>query len=226
MVRNRHTSYFIAGVILMGLGGLFLFAQLLGGTFWSYFWPYLIIIAGLTFLGAMVYIGHGAGGLAIPGTVITTIGVILFFQNLLGLWRSWAYAWTMILIAVGVGMYLMGVWNYSDRAKRVGKNLAGLGAVLLVLFGTFFGLGFSFLGFGFAARVIWPVTLIVIGAILVMRWGKVLKQEPAESIRASSAPLTTNPQLPALPVTMPVSQSAPPLEISEASPDLSSPQTA
>src|SRR4051795_12353379 len=92
MVRNGQTSYFIAGIILMGLGGLFLIAQLLGGTFWAYFWPYLIIVAGLTFLAGMVYTGRGAGGLAIPGTIITTVGVILFFQNLLGWWQSWSYA--------------------------------------------------------------------------------------------------------------------------------------
>jgi hypothetical protein len=176
MVRNRQTSYFIAGIILMGLGGLFLFAQLLGGTFWSYFWPYLIIIAGLTFLAGMVYAGRGAGGLAIPGTIITTLGFILFFQNLLGWWQSWAYAWTVLIIATGAGLYLMGVWNYSERVKRVGANIALLGGVLLLLFGTFFGLGFSFLGFGFAARVIWPLTMIVGGALLVIRWGKVLNQ--------------------------------------------------
>jgi len=186
MVRNRQTSYFIAGIFLMGLGGLFLFAQLLGGTFWSYFWPYLIIVTGLTFLASMIYRGRGAGGLAIPGTIVTTLGVILFFQNLLGWWQSWAYAWTMLVVATGIGIYLMGVWNYSEKAKRRGVNIAAIGGALLLLFGTFFGLGFSFLGFGFAARVIWPLAMIVVGAFLVMRWGKVLNQ-PASTTEIESA---------------------------------------
>ena len=56
MVRNRQASIFVAGIILMGLGGLFLIAQLLGGSFWAYFWPYPIIAAGLTFFVAMVTI--------------------------------------------------------------------------------------------------------------------------------------------------------------------------
>jgi hypothetical protein len=188
MERNRQTSMFIAGVILMGLGGLFLIAQVLGGSFWSYFWPYLIIGVGLTFLVALVTSGRGAGGLAIPGSVVTTVGIILFFQNAFGWWESWAFAWTFIVIAVGIGIYTMGIWNQSEKAKRNGLNIAGIGVVLLFVFGAFFGLGFSFLGFSFAARVIWPLVMIGIGAFLVIRWSMALKQRPSNAIEESSIP--------------------------------------
>ncbi len=186
MVRNRQSSMFIAGVILMGLGGLFLVAQVLGGSFWSYFWPYLIIGVGLTFLVAMVTSGRGAGGLAIPGSVVTTVGIILFLQNAFGWWESWAFAWTFIVIAVGIGIYVMGIWNQSEKAKRNGLNIAGIGGILLFVFGAFFGLGFSFLGFSFAARIIGPLVIIGFGAFLVMRWGMALKQHPSSTIGESS----------------------------------------
>jgi hypothetical protein len=175
MARNRQTSMFIAGVILMGLGGLFLIAQLLGGTFWAYFWPYLIIGVGLTFLVSMITGGRGAGGLAIPGSVVTTVGTILFIQNAFGWWESWTFAWTFIVISVGVGIYMMGVINESEKAKSTGVNIAGIGAVLLFVFGAFFGMGSSFLGFSFAGRIIWPLMMIAVGAFLVVRWNMALK---------------------------------------------------
>jgi hypothetical protein len=169
MVRSQQATVFVTGTLLMGLGGLFLIAQLLGGHFWAYFWPYPIIAVGLTFLAAMVTRGRGAGGLAVPGTIITTIGFILFIQNSFGWWESWAFAWTFIVISVGAGILIMGYWNGSERTMRNGLRIALIGLLLLMLFGTFFGLGFSFLGFGFAARVIWPLIMVGIGAILIMR---------------------------------------------------------
>jgi hypothetical protein len=169
MARTSQTSAFVFGVLLMGLGGIFLIAQMLGGNFWAYFWPYPIIATGLAFLAAMVNRGRGAGGLAIPGSIITTVGLILFLQNSFGWWESWAFAWTLIVISVGVGIFIMGYWDSKENLQRVGLLIAGIGAALLFLFGTFFGLGFSFLGFRFAARVIWPLMLIGVGAILALR---------------------------------------------------------
>jgi hypothetical protein len=188
MVRSQQTTAFIAGVILMGLGGLFLIAQLLGGSFWAYFWPYPIIAAGLTFLFAMVANGRGSGALAIPGSIITTIGVMLFIQNSFGWWESWSFAWTLIVVATGVGIYLMGIWNQAEKAKRTGLNVAGIGLLLLMLFGAFFGMGFSFLGFGFAARMMWPIILIGIGAFLVLRGVVVIGQRSPKSNDESSTP--------------------------------------
>lgn len=181
MVRNQQITPLIAGVALMGLGGLFLIAQLLGGNFWAYFWPYPIIAVGLTFLVTMISRGRGAGGLAVPGSVITTVGLLLFLQNSFGWWESWAFAWTFIVISVGVGIFMMGIVNHSDNAKRNGLRIAAIGVLLLIPFGIFFGLGFSFLGFTFATRVIWPLILMGVGAVLVLRG--VL----AHSLRAPSA---------------------------------------
>ena len=134
MANKQPIGLFVAGLALMGLGGLFLIAQLFGGSFWGYFWPYPIIALGFTFLATMVSRGRGAGGFAIPGTVITTIGVLLFIQNSFGWWESWAFAWTFIVIAVGVGIFLMGYWNESEGSKRTGLNIAGIGTLLLIIF--------------------------------------------------------------------------------------------
>lgn len=191
MVSNRPAGAFVAGVILMGLGGLFLIAQLLGGTFWAYFWPYPIIAAGLTFFIAMITGGRGSGAFAIPGSILTTLGIILFLQNTFGWWESWTFAWTLVVMSVGVGLYLMGVWNENEKVKRVGVYIAAIGGLMLLLFGAFFGIGYSWLGFGFAARILWPLILIGVGAVLVMRGGKVLNKR---SISANQEPSMPAPQ--------------------------------
>jgi hypothetical protein len=188
MVLNRQTGSFVAGVLLMGLGGLFLIAQLLGGHFWAYFWPYPIIATGLAFFYAML--ATQRGGFAIPGSIITTIGVLLLLQNSFGWWESWAFAWTLIVVAVGVGITLMGMMNHATRATRNGLRIAALGMGLFFVFGTYFGMGFSFLGFGFATRVFWPLMLIGGGALLALRSVVNLSQHSLKEDRPVSIPDT------------------------------------
>jgi hypothetical protein len=150
--------------------------------------------------------GRSASGLAIPGSIITTIGVILLLQNSFGWWESWAFAWTFIIISVGAGIFLTGLRNQNEKTQRAGLIVGGIGFVLLLPFGTFFGLGFSFFGFGFAGRVIWPLMLIGAGAFLAMRGVVLLSQRSSEvSSQASLTPLE-----PARPLGEPVRSVATP----------------
>lgn len=198
MVLNRQVGLFVAGLMVMSLGMLFLIAQLFGGSFWGYFWPYPIIAAGLTFFYFFMVGGRGVSGLAIPGSIITTVGVLLMLQNSFGWWESWAFAWTFIIISVGVGIFLMGLRSQNEGSQRAGLLVAGIGVLLLIPFGIFFGLGFSFLGFGFASRVFWPLMLLGAGAFLALR-GVVAMT--AKSANATSVPV--------IPESMPESRPEP-----------------
>ncbi len=55
--------------------------------------------------------GKQVSGLAIPGSIITGIGLLLLFQNLTSYWESWSYGWTLIIIFVGAGIYLAGLYG-------------------------------------------------------------------------------------------------------------------
>jgi hypothetical protein len=191
MVLNRQVGLFVAGLMLMGMGMIFLIAQILGGNFWGYFWPFPIIAIGLTFFYFFLSGGRGSSGLAIPGSIITTIGVILMLQNSFGWWESWAFAWTFIIISVGVGIFLMGLRSQSEGSQRAGLLVAGIGVLLALPFGIFFGLGFSFLGFGFASRVIWPLMLLAGGAFLALRGVVAISHHSAQT-----TPTTTELSLP------------------------------
>jgi hypothetical protein len=78
--------------------------------------------------------GKSVSGLAIPGSIITTIGLMLFLQNLTGHWESWAYGWTVILMSVGAGIFIMGALGGQEAQRRSGIQLLKLGGLLFVIF--------------------------------------------------------------------------------------------
>jgi hypothetical protein len=104
-------------------------------------------------------------GLAIPGSIFTAIGLMLFLQNLFGHWESWAYGWTVILMAVGVGIWIMGWYTDSPAQRESGLRVVKIGAVLFLIFGGFFEMIFNSFAF---SEFILPVALILLGAYLLL----------------------------------------------------------
>ena len=170
---NRAGRIF-GGLVLIGLGVLFLLLQVFDFEFWSIGWPFIIILAGLLFFLLMVLGGRRAGGLAIPGSVVTTVGLILFFQNSTDNFQTWAYAWTLITVAVGVGRMIQGAWTNESRTVTEGRRVVGVGLVLFLLGFAFFELLLNLSGFGFGGigGYVWPVLLILIGLYLVLSRGR------------------------------------------------------
>ena len=110
-----------------------------------------------------------AAPLAIPGTIVSTVGLILFYQNATGRFESWSYAWGLILAAVGVGIALTGSLQDNAKQQREGRQLASLGLALFAAFGLFFEL-FVFRGFAIGVwRYLLPLVLIGGGLYLLVR---------------------------------------------------------
>lgn len=155
------------GVLLVVLGIFFLLAQFVNVDWGSVAWPFFIIVPGALLLAAAAVGGKGAAGLAIPGSIVTTVGLILFVQNLTGRFESWAYAWGLVLTAVGVGQYLRGQWAGEEAARQSGLRFGALGLLLFLLFGIFFEL-FIFNQIPLLQNW-WPLILIGIGVFLLVR---------------------------------------------------------
>ena len=69
-------------------------------------------------------------GMVIGGTVVTTVGLVLLYQNSTGRWESWAYAWALVgPAASGLGLLLWGVRTGDPTEIRNGTwaLLGGLG---------------------------------------------------------------------------------------------------
>jgi hypothetical protein len=151
----------VGGVIFVLLGLLFLASELLPQTFAFWEWPFIIIGLGGVFL--LWAILAGTGGLAVPGAILTGIGGILYYQNLTGDWASWSYIWALIPGFVGLGVIISGIIDGNIKeAFTGGLTLLMISGVLFFAFGSALGLEHELIQY-------WPVLLIVLGLIALVR---------------------------------------------------------
>lgn len=162
MDKRRRTSI-VGGAILILVGGLLFTAQILPDLmpdFWEIIsWPWAIIGIGLFLfaLGAAL----GEPGLAVPATIVGGIGGILAYQWYTGDWQSWSYIWALIPGFVGLGIVLMSLLG-GEASLKDGGTLIFISFIMLAIFGSFFG------AIGLAGQY-WPVLLILLGVVLMVR---------------------------------------------------------
>ena len=130
----------ILGLVLVVIGALALLGRALSIDILGLGWPLFVLIPGIVMFAGGVAIGGRAGlGLAIPGGIVTMVGVVLSAQAATGLWATWAYAWALVAPG-GVGLAFL-VYGLITRQPDLARNgvpilLTGLG--LFVAFGLFF----------------------------------------------------------------------------------------
>lgn len=169
---SPRTPGLIFGTLLIVLGVLFLVQQFLAIDIWDWMWPFLILFAGLFFFAMMFAGGRSSAGLAIPGSILTMVGLILVVQNVFDLFQTWAYAWALVFpVSLGVGQYIDGVWRADPGRKAHGLRQIQAGLILFVLLGAFFELVINLSGFSSdrLAQYAWPLILILFGLWLLAR---------------------------------------------------------
>jgi hypothetical protein len=173
-MRNERYYSPLGGLFLIGLGVFFLVGQFMSGWFWHFMWPAILLGLGMLFFVGMLIGGRDGetGGLAIPGSILTTLGLIFFFQVITNHWASWAYMWTLLApTSVGVGLILFGWWNHRPQLFPAGLILIGIGLCLFVLLGGFFELLIGIAGFHTPGRILWPLMIILLGVFLLVQRG-------------------------------------------------------
>jgi len=187
MSSQRNTGSLVGGSLLVIFGILALLGQLFRNfNFWETFWPFFVIGVGLLFFVGMFAGGRSISGLAIPGSIITTIGLMLFYQNITNHWESWAYGWTVILMSVGLGIFIMGIWGQNLTQRAAGLRVLRIGLILFVIFGAFFELIFT-AGRPFGLRsVIFPAGLILLGLYLVLARSGLLSSRSDNAVPEST----------------------------------------
>lgn len=163
---RRKRGSLIAGLLLLLVGGALLLNQFYPSFFdpilpESFTWPWYVIGTGLVFLFMAFLTGNG--GLAIPGSIITTVGGILYYQNSTGDWESWAFVWALIPASVGVGMLISALIDGNSGAAKGGLWLVAINLVIFLIFWSAFRRDSMFLA------QYWPVLLIVAGLILLIQ---------------------------------------------------------
>lgn len=165
--RNIVNWQFYLGFVMLVTGGLFLVDQFLPIRIMDVFWPLLIVFLGLTFFVGMLTAGRQGAGLAIPGAVITTIGLLLFLQNTFNLWVTWSYAWGLLVSAVGLGMLIMNLYLKRLALRRAAGLLIGIGLTLFVVFGIFFEIILDISGADIASGVFLGGGLVLLGLFII-----------------------------------------------------------
>jgi hypothetical protein len=178
MNTNRsNAGALIGGALLIAFGLLSLAGQFIRGVNWGSLWPFIIIgIGGLFFIG-MFSGGKSTAGFAVPGSIVGGIGLVLLFQNITGHWESMAYFWTLIILFVGLGIYIMGWYGENAEQRKSGAGVMKVGFILFIIFGAFFESIFSSFN-----NMIIPILLILLGGYLVvMRSGLFGRKEKQET---------------------------------------------
>jgi hypothetical protein len=136
-------------------------------------WPLYIIVPGVVLLVAGLLTGAESGvGLATAGGIVTTVGLILAYQESTNHWASWAYAWALVAPgSVGASMLLWAALHGRGRLIRGGLSALAVGLVMfLVGFAFFEGVlniggdrGIAPLG-----RQALPAALILAGVLIII----------------------------------------------------------
>jgi hypothetical protein len=158
------------GVVLVVVGAFYLVVQLAGADLSSFGWPLFVIIPGLTLLiVGFVSLGTGA---AIPGGILTMVGLVLAYQNSTGYWTSWAYAWALVAPGgVGLGLFLQGLRERNSSLIRQGRSLIFIAALIFMVGFVFFEsiLNISGINDQPLVKAALPALFIVIGIMLLAR---------------------------------------------------------
>ncbi|MBX3063887.1 MAG: hypothetical protein U0528_09350 [Anaerolineae bacterium] len=168
----------LLGVLLIVIGGLFLFSQLFGFSLWRVAWPFFILIPGIVLVLLGLALGTSGLILTIVGMIVAVTGLILGYQSITGNWASWSYLWSLIApTAVGLALMLHGYVTHQPRLIESGRRVSVVGLVILVIGWVFFELLLGLNGFGNPAlvRTFGPLLLIAFGIYLLWRRNQTLQ---------------------------------------------------
>ena len=175
------------GLVLVLAGGVFLADLFLPFNLMRLFWPLLIALFGLTFIVGMLFAGRSGSGLAIPGVVITTLGLLLFVQNTFHLWVTWAYAWALLITAVGLGLLVMNIYHKRAGLRRAAGLIIGIGLTLFVVFGMFFEVILNISGTDLYSGIFLGGGLVLLGLFVV--FSKPLFSRTVKTSKTSAGPI-------------------------------------
>jgi hypothetical protein len=158
------------GIVFVVVGLFFLLVRLANVDLGSYGWPLFIVIPGLTLLiVGFVSLGTGA---AIPGGILTMVGLVLAYQNSSGNWASWVYVWPLVAPGgVGVGLFLQGMRDRNQGLIKQGRSLIVIAFLIFMIGFVFFESILHLTGtdYGLFGKVALPGLLVIIGVALLVR---------------------------------------------------------
>jgi hypothetical protein len=129
-------------------------------------WTLFILVPGvLLFLPAWYGGAVGAAVFAIPAMLTLGTGALLAVMDITGLWRSWAYAWTLYGAFLGLAFMLMGVRLTNRSLYETGNWFVRISLIVCALFAFFFEIVLNVDGLSAPGG---PLLLIALGLALLL----------------------------------------------------------
>ena len=169
MDKNRNITGLIIGIVLVLIGIYSLFGRFFVFFNMDYLWPLIVVVVGAVFFVIMLLGDKSRGGLAVPGSILVTIGLILFVMNLTDTWEAWSYCWALIICASGIGMWINGQWSNQAELKKRGFASLRSGLILFIIFGVIMEFIFSLSGEAhWGSLLLWSILLSLVGVYLLV----------------------------------------------------------
>lgn len=132
-------------------------------------WQFFIIVPGLVLLAMSIVPAPPKGvGYAIAGSIVTTVGLLLLYQERADHFESWAYAWALIPTAAGLAMLAYGFLARTTELIVSGLRTAAIGAGLFVVGAWFFETTFETGRAPVDLATWWPVVVIAVGMLIAL----------------------------------------------------------
>ena len=176
IARDRRGPAAVAGIVLILLGAGTLLLREWGidpiERIAEAGWPLFVILPGLA-LAAMAAIPTPPRGVgfAIAGSIVTSIGLLLGWQDQNDRFETWAYAWALIGPgAAGLGMFVYGGLTRTTDLARQGLRLMAVAGALFLIGAWFFETVFATgrVPFDLDTELWWPLGLMAFGALVVI----------------------------------------------------------
>ena len=161
----------LLGALFVLIGGLLLSAKYLFGDSLIHlgpddFWPMIILLVGVAFELAY-YVSLKAPGFLVPGGILTTYGVLFFFEAATD-FRFAAYTWPVYIIGVAVGLFQLYMHVGRPKGLLIAVSILSCIAVFTIIV-MLFRVFLSTVDLG----LVIPAILIIVGALLVLGKGRI-----------------------------------------------------
>ena len=156
----------VVGLIAFALQQLSLdIASWLGGSGWTLF----VIVPGLILLAAAIVVDDGpARAVTVAGAVVTTVGLLLLYQDSNAHYESWAYAWALVPGAAGLALVVNGLRFDLPSLVTVGTRMVAVFGAIFVIGLWFFETMFQTNEAPFTLGDNWPFAAIIVGGVLLV----------------------------------------------------------
>ncbi|MBZ9685571.1 DUF5668 domain-containing protein [Clostridium estertheticum] len=128
----------------------------------SQLWPVFVLIPGLSFEEGY-FSRRKDPGLLVPGGILTTIGILFFFETFTN-WHFAEYTWPVYLLAVAIGLFQLYLFGGRKRGLLVPVFI--LTTISVIAFATML-VGNVF--YWVNTSLLIPIILIALGVYMVSK---------------------------------------------------------